>query len=87
MEGEGEKVIFSSLPVDCLIFVVLGYCKLKSVHEVVVWNCLEQLRKRQRDEAFQAQEEPSPAWLKKMHNQDVITTIWRVKRAFERKKI
>ncbi|KAF7971779.1 hypothetical protein HWV62_36169 [Athelia sp. TMB] len=31
--------------------------KLKSVHEVVVRNRLEQLRKRQRDEALQAQEE------------------------------
>ncbi|KAJ7228924.1 mid region of cactin-domain-containing protein [Mycena pura] len=31
--------------------------KLKSLHEVVVRNRLEQLRKRQRDEAIQAQEE------------------------------
>jgi hypothetical protein len=31
--------------------------KLKNVHEVVVRNRLEQLRKRQRDEALQAQEE------------------------------
>lgn len=31
--------------------------KLKSFHEVVVRNRLEQLRKRQRDEALQAQEE------------------------------
>ena len=31
--------------------------KLKALHEVVVRNRLEQLRKRQRDEAFQAQEE------------------------------
>ena len=31
--------------------------KLKSVHEVVVMNRLEQLRKKQRDEALQAQEE------------------------------
>ena len=31
--------------------------KLKAVHEVVVRNRLEQLGKRQRDEAFQAQEE------------------------------
>lgn len=31
--------------------------KLKTVHEVVVRNRLEQLRKRQRDEALQAQEE------------------------------
>ncbi|KAJ7591325.1 mid region of cactin-domain-containing protein [Mycena floridula] len=31
--------------------------KLKSLHEIVVRNRLEQLRKRQRDEAFQAQEE------------------------------
>ncbi|KAI0291743.1 mid region of cactin-domain-containing protein [Russula brevipes] len=31
--------------------------KLKSLHEVVVRNRLEQLRKRQRDEALQAQEE------------------------------
>jgi hypothetical protein len=30
---------------------------LKSLHEVVVRNRLEQLRKRQRDEALQAQEE------------------------------
>lgn len=31
--------------------------KLKNLHEVVVRNRLEQLRKRQRDEALQAQEE------------------------------
>ena len=31
--------------------------KLKSLHEVVVRNRLEQLRKRQRDEALQAQNE------------------------------
>jgi len=31
--------------------------KLKGLHEVVVRNRLEQLRKRQRDEALQAQEE------------------------------
>lgn len=31
--------------------------KLKSLHEVVVRNRLEQLRKKQRDEALQAQEE------------------------------
>lgn len=31
--------------------------KLKSLHEVVIRNRLEQLRKRQRDEALQAQEE------------------------------
>ena len=31
--------------------------KLKALHEVVVRNRLEQLRKRQRDEALQAQEE------------------------------
>src|SRR5260221_8092116 len=31
--------------------------RLKSLHEVVVRNRLEQLRKRQRDEALQAQEE------------------------------
>ena len=31
--------------------------KLRSLHEVVVRNRLEQLRRRQRDEAYQAQEE------------------------------
>ena len=38
---------------------LLTHCKakLKSLHEVVVRNRLEQLRKRQRDEALQAQEE------------------------------
>jgi hypothetical protein len=35
----------------------LSQAKLKSLHEVVVRNRLEQLRKRQRDEAFQAHEE------------------------------
>ncbi|KAF8528989.1 mid region of cactin-domain-containing protein [Hysterangium stoloniferum] len=39
------------------LFVWKAKAKLKSVHEVVVRNRLEQLRKRQRDEAFQAQEE------------------------------
>ena len=36
---------------------LLLQAKLKSLHEVVVRNRLEQLRKRQRDEALQAQEE------------------------------
>ena len=36
---------------------VLPQAKLKSLHETVVRNRLEQLRKRQRDEAFQAQSE------------------------------
>jgi hypothetical protein len=31
--------------------------KLRTLHEVVVRNRLEQLRRRQRDEAYQAQEE------------------------------
>lgn len=38
-------------------FNALFKAKLKSLHEVVVRNRLEQLRKRQRDEALQAQEE------------------------------
>lgn len=35
----------------------IAQAKLKSLHEVVVRNRLEQLRKRQRDEALHAQEE------------------------------
>lgn len=37
--------------------LILDKAKLKNLHEVVVRNRLEQLRKRQRDEALQAQEE------------------------------
>ena len=40
----------------CCVLMILK-AKLKVVHEVVVRNRLEQLRKRQRDEALQAQEE------------------------------
>jgi len=36
---------------------IFAQAKLKSLHEVVVRNRLEQLRKRQRDEALHAQEE------------------------------
>jgi hypothetical protein len=36
---------------------IISQAKLKSLHEVVVRNRLEQLRKRQRDEALHAQEE------------------------------
>lgn len=39
------------------VLLFLLKAKLKSLHEVVVRNRLEQLRKRQRDEALQAQEE------------------------------
>ncbi|PPQ99899.1 hypothetical protein CVT24_009580 [Panaeolus cyanescens] len=39
------------------LLVYKSKAKLKSLHEVVVRNRLEQLRKRQRDEALQAQEE------------------------------
>jgi hypothetical protein len=39
------------------LFLTPPQAKLKSLHEVVVRNRLEQLRKRQRDEALQAQEE------------------------------
>lgn len=39
------------------LFLTSSQAKLKSLHEVVVRNRLEQLRKRQRDEALQAQEE------------------------------
>ncbi|KAG6841312.1 hypothetical protein C0991_012311 [Blastosporella zonata] len=39
------------------LLVYKAKAKLKSLHEVVVRNRLEQLRKRQRDEALQAQEE------------------------------
>ena len=39
------------------ILLTIPQAKLKSLHEVVVRNRLEQLRKRQRDEALQAQEE------------------------------
>lgn len=49
----------------CIVNIVLLHvahpmfpqAKLKSLHETVVRNRLEQLRKRQRDEAFQAQSE------------------------------
>ena len=39
------------------LLLTFPQAKLKSLHEVVVRNRLEQLRKRQRDEALQAQEE------------------------------
>ena len=39
------------------LFLTCPQARLKSLHEVVVRNRLEQLRKRQRDEALQAQEE------------------------------
>lgn len=39
------------------VLTPLFKAKLKNLHEVVVRNRLEQLRKRQRDEALQAQEE------------------------------
>ena len=52
MEGEGAVI---QLP--CFVLLRLVQAKLKALHEVVVRNRLEQLRKRQRDEAFQAQEE------------------------------
>jgi hypothetical protein len=43
---------------DCSMDVLtIMQAKLKAFHEVVVRNRLEQLRKRQRDEALQAQEE------------------------------
>ena len=53
MEGEGTIL---SLQVTTYI-LILAQARLKSLHEVVVRNRLEQLRKRQRDEALQAQEE------------------------------
>lgn len=40
-----------------VVLLTSSQAKLKSLHEVVVRNRLEQLRKRQRDEALQAQEE------------------------------
>ena len=43
--------------VRILLLNALLKAKLKNLHEVVVRNRLEQLRKRQRDEALQAQEE------------------------------
>jgi hypothetical protein len=40
-----------------LQYLTFFQAKLRTLHEVVVRNRLEQLRKRQRDEALQAQEE------------------------------
>jgi len=53
VESKGEKVDIGTgiFPKN------FRQAKLKSLHEVVVRNRLEQLRKRQRDEALQAQEE------------------------------
>ena len=42
---------------DSDVSLICPKAKLKSLHEVVVRNRLEQLRKRQRDEALQAQKE------------------------------
>jgi hypothetical protein len=51
------KVCTSALLTSFNALTELSQAKLKSLHEVVVRNRLEQLRKRQRDEALQAQEE------------------------------
>jgi hypothetical protein len=45
------------VPLSINLHFSVSKAKLKSLHEVVVRNRLEQLRKRQRDEALQAQEE------------------------------
>jgi hypothetical protein len=55
MESQGAQSVHSSLTHDPLKSP--PQAKLKNLHEVVVRNRLEQLRKRQRDEALQAQEE------------------------------
>lgn len=56
LESEGIE-LFITMLVRKLTTQQPFQAKLKSVHEVVVRNRLEQLRKRQRDEAIQAQEE------------------------------
>ncbi|KAG6880421.1 hypothetical protein C0992_000023 [Termitomyces sp. T32_za158] len=65
LQRQVQNKLTSGEPVDTdywegLLKKLLVYkakAKLKSLHEVVVRNRLEQLRKRQRDEALQAQEE------------------------------
>ncbi|KAG6903346.1 hypothetical protein C0995_013099 [Termitomyces sp. Mi166 len=57
-EGLLKKLLVYKAKVACYIARYMDEsAKLKSLHEVVVRNRLEQLRKRQRDEALQAQEE------------------------------
>lgn len=51
------KVCHIDMFIFFLLMMRLPQAKLKALHEVVVRNRLEQLRKRQRDEALQAQEE------------------------------
>ena len=56
MEGQGTPS--SACPhIMTHIEATIYQAKLRTLHEVVVRNRLEQLRKRQRDEALQAQEE------------------------------
>ncbi|KAG5654063.1 hypothetical protein H0H81_007789 [Sphagnurus paluster] len=65
LQRQIQKKLTSGEPVDTdywegllkKLLVWKAKAKLKSLHEVVVRNRLEQLRKRQRDEALQAQEE------------------------------
>lgn len=54
MESQGKFRLYFHARVA---YPVFPQAKLKSLHETVVRNRLEQLRKRQRDEAFQAQSE------------------------------
>ena len=49
--------------------------KLRTLHEVVVRNRLEQLRKRQRDEALQAQEELLAGVAKSAQKGDIRNVI------------
>lgn len=51
------KVCLGPDGVGFIVYLHGLQAKLKNLHEVVVRNRLEQLRKRQRDEALQAQEE------------------------------
>ncbi|KAF8605467.1 hypothetical protein BDV93DRAFT_470618 [Ceratobasidium sp. AG-I] len=65
LQRQIQAKLFSGEPVDVdywegllkSLLVWKAKAKLKSLHETVVRNRLEQLRKRQRDEAFQAQSE------------------------------
>ncbi|KZT41098.1 hypothetical protein SISSUDRAFT_1059665 [Sistotremastrum suecicum HHB10207 ss-3] len=65
LQGQIRAKLESGEPVDTdywesllkSVFVWKAKSKLKAVHEVVVRNRLEQLRKKQRDEALQAQQE------------------------------
>lgn len=62
------------LVVNCRRCSYVHQAKLRTLHEVVVRNRLEQLRKRQRDEALRAQEELLAGVAKSAQRGDVRNT-------------